>query len=195
MPMLPIIAWLAASAHERIPTTFNLGPDFLAQACQGSLVGLSILSTLGIVLFAIQNLAQQRMENGHYSGAIAEIRDLMRAHDHQSVAMGYGETSGYVLTYLRPLLPVPETFRCDAAALGDMDESGIPIPDATLERLRKGAVKVWLIPRDEVPFAVRECYNNVKPVFSDEFRKTFLDHYERTEQTNYFDVWTYRVPK
>ena len=61
--------------------------------------------------------------------------------------MGYGENAAsYFLSYLSPLLPVQDKFRCDAGPLMDMDASGIPLPGASLPMaaLRRGVVRFWL---------------------------------------------------
>ena len=194
MPLLPITAWLLASAHDRIRSPRYPGRDSLTRACQGSFVGMSLLITSTVVFFGMMDLGPQRLENERFRGATAEIRDFMVEYDHESVAMGYGDQDSYPLTFLRPLLPIPEKLRCDAAALGDMNLSGILIPDATLEALRKGAVRFWLIPRGEEPFTGQDYYEG-KPLFSNEFRKIFLDHYKRTQRNKYFDVWSYQDPR
>ena len=194
MPMLPVVALIFASVHAYAWHETQGDSDPLIRTCLGSVVCLSIVSTLAAVIPVIQSIcvATIKKDAGYnrVTGAIADIRAFAIAHSNESMAMGYGDDSGYSLTSLRPLLPVPNRFLCDAAALMDMDFAKIPVPKATIKKLDSGVVKLWLIPRGQEPFALRNLYD-LTPVFSDEFRGSFRRNYERSGSTKYFDIWSY----
>lgn len=134
--------------------------------------------------------------------ATAVAGDLERVmHDYpgKHIEMGYGEwNSKYELSYLRPALVFAgNPLTIDAVALADMQLSGIDnIPHGTLQYLQECRTQIWLIPKDEPPFAMVNVYSLIDPrvfpkhlLFSDEFRRIFFQQYRKQNSSKYFDIW------
>ncbi|MEQ8172104.1 MAG: hypothetical protein ABRQ38_24675 [Candidatus Eremiobacterota bacterium] len=65
---------------------------------------------------------------------------------------------------------------------------GRDIPEQILNKLKSGYINIWLIPRGSEPFEIRNWDNN-KPLFNEEFKKIFYEHYKCKNQTEYFSIW------
>ena len=128
----------------------------------------------------------------------SDLDVLMKEYPGIPMEMGYGESdlasrlSGY-----RPLLVFAgNPYTLDTAALDDMQLSGLEIPSSTLDYLHSCRTQIWLIPNGEQPFETQNSYSLVdsrlfppRSLFSDDFRRTFLEQYRKRESTKYFDVW------
>ncbi|MGC2662437.1 MAG: hypothetical protein WA324_31105 [Bryobacteraceae bacterium] len=139
--------------------------------------------------------------------AVALLKDvdgIMRTHPQDRIGMGYGETSlvppmpAYASTYVRPALVMagnPLTF--DAAALCDMQLSGVEMPQADTNYMGSCGTTIWLIPKGEPPFSQVNLYSLYGPrvmpqrnLFNAAFRQAFFDHYHKAGSSRFFDIWS-----
>ena len=83
----------------------------------------------------------------------------------------------------------------EANAMGIMQLKGLDIPPSTLAYLQACKTQIWLIPKGETPFGVVNFIELLDvpprrvPLFSDQFRENFLQHYRKQESSRYFDIW------
>jgi hypothetical protein len=67
--------------------------------------------------------------------------------------------------------------------------NGKEIPQETYKALEDGVVAMWLVPRNEQPFAKLNWYAPHEPVFSERFIKHFESLYSVRDHSQYFDLW------
>jgi hypothetical protein len=128
--------------------------------------------------------------------AAADLARFIDAHPNRSIAMGYanyGERS----TFVRPLLVFRNNpYPIDAPAVQEFEMSGLDLPPATIEALRRCAVDIWLMPKDAKPFDGPNKYPSMEyaPLFPESFKHAFVEAYEheRADDTRDFDVWRCR---
>ena len=125
---------------------------------------------------------------------VAEFYELKNRYRGQTLMIGYGENDRHKwYNQLIPLLVFDgNPYLLDIAALNDMGAEGMPLPVATLQAMRDGVTRVWLLPAGHQPFRISNAYVD-KPMFSPEFRDLFMRHYRLVQSTRYFDVWAYRA--
>lgn len=108
-----------------------------------------------------------------------------------AIMVGYGDRETYLL--YRQLVPLMvfdgNPYLFDACALMDMQYSGMKIPDSTINAIKEGEVKIWLIPKGNSPFTLTNYYDHKLSLFDEPFRQTFFANYKLIERTKYFDVW------
>jgi hypothetical protein len=135
------------------------------------------------------------------SRAVAVTSDLdmvMKDHPGAKIEMGYGDWNKYELTYFRPALVFAgNPLTIDPDALDDMQLSGVDnTPRSTLEYLKACKTQIWLIPKGDPPFVMVNVFSLIdsrvfpaRPLFSNEFRRIFFEHYRKQGSSNYFDIW------
>jgi hypothetical protein len=124
----------------------------------------------------------------HESDVVSDISNIMKKYKNNTIEMGYG--GEYGLTFCRPLLVFAKNhYLLDPFSLMDKEFVGLTISQETLSYLTKRKIEIFLIPKGGMPFDLINFLNG-KPLFTDEFKKCFLDNYELEEQTKYFDVWS-----
>jgi 4-amino-4-deoxy-L-arabinose transferase-like glycosyltransferase len=123
--------------------------------------------------------------------AIAEIHAAEIKYAGAPIGMGY-PLQEYPTTFYRVNLVFDgQPYLLDGAALMDMAESNIPLPQATLDALKNGEMRVWLVPAGQEPFTLLSWYSSHKRLFSPEFRQIFFDNYQKQEAGKIFDAWVY----
>jgi hypothetical protein len=85
---------------------------------------------------------------------------------------------------------VESGFVLDAAAMMDMRLSGLAIPPATLDAFRQGVVRLWLIPKGNEAFSLRDGYQR-QDLFGQELRQVFNEHYKKIDEATCFEVWCF----
>lgn len=117
-----------------------------------------------------------------------DIQHILASYPDTTIGMGYG--SNYEATYYRTALVFAgNRILVDAAALMDMQESGLGIPSQTIEALDSCQTQIWLIPKGDKPFEINNFYPPYNQLFSERFKNVFLKRYKLREQTKYFDIW------
>jgi hypothetical protein len=152
-------------------------------------------SPVALFLFAaiFSFLKPDAMEGLQGSKALAaEALELTHRQSATTVQMGYGDTPRSYLTSQSTktalaLNGYPAAI--DAQVTMELRYIGIDGSARWIPDLARCRFALWLLPKDEQPFAVRSYYDN-QPVFSADFRRAFLENYVRTESSDHFDIWT-----
>jgi hypothetical protein len=161
-------------------------------------VGILLPVTFTAVAVAI-TLAQQTsfISTVKQIDAAGPSADVLRfADSHPGAVIQIGYSSDERMTFVRPLLVFrSNTYLLDQPAIQEHQLAGIEIPDATERAFRSCAVTYWLIPKAGEPFSAVNRYPSMhrRPLFGSTFRQAFFDAYERSDRTDYFDVWTCHV--
>jgi hypothetical protein len=82
-------------------------------------------------------------------------------------------------------------FLLDVPAMMDMQKAGLGLPEGTREMMASGRCRIWLIPRGESPFELRNYFEPEGMIFDEEFRRVFQAHYRVVDHSVHFDVWEY----
>ena len=132
----------------------------------------------------------------------ADIGEIMRNHQGQTIEMGYSENEMGSLpddrsNFSPELIFKNNPLTVNAVAVSDIELTGLKIPSSTVDRVRSCSTKIWLIPRDGNPFSTLNAYAAEVPerfpdphLFSASFRKAFFSTYRKTETSRYYDLWT-----
>ncbi|HEU4935569.1 MAG TPA: hypothetical protein VFT39_03880 [Vicinamibacterales bacterium] len=82
-------------------------------------------------------------------------------------------------------------------AIQEHQLAGVDLPQATLNALRSCTVNYWLIPKHREPFSAVNRYpmSQGRALFGSDFRRAFCDSYQRSESTEYLDVWACMTAK
>ncbi len=188
LPFVPLLVYLAIELFQ-IPLKRSriIAPISLSAAIAFTLsIGLAVYST------EVKFLDRMITAPGHR--AIADLDRFMAANPHRTIGMGYGAVSYQLSTYRPQLVFAGNPYLLDSASLMEMQASGLNnTPESTLNALRTCQTEIWLIPQGNAPFQVYSYYPPLQKLFSDEFRKTFAEHYERQSTTEFYDAWVCRA--
>jgi hypothetical protein len=194
LPFYPIVGFLCADIYSRIGNAEPMQFAVFARA----ICWLWLVSTVATRV-PVEVLRTEHNLVARWSLAGAVNQDLVHVmHDHSAerIEMGYSKT--YPLSLYRPILVFAgNPLTLDAVALDDMQLSGLSIPQGTIDYIESCGTQIWLIPRDEAPFVISNIYDDPKVfptrnLFEDRFREAFLDHYQKTGSSNYYDLWSCR---
>lgn len=181
MPFLPLVAHACFELRLRAA--------WPAAGWRGRLAAAWILT---LVFMAVGGQYQVLDEARRYAanrGAAAEIERILADRPGQGVEMGYSGRS-YRLSHLRPLLVFAgNPYTLDAAALMDMQRSGLTLPAATLAHIEACATPLWLVPKGEPPFEMLNIYPPNPPLFDRAFVDAFRRRYAIEDSGDYYDVW------
>ncbi|MCW6034981.1 glycosyltransferase family 39 protein [Spirulina subsalsa FACHB-351] len=160
---------------------------------------ISIIIALTLIVFTANHAGIKGVFVAQYystdvSEVINDLHWILSSYPNQTIGMGYAKHEQYALTHYRSLLVFAgNPLLIDGAALMDMQTDGIEIPQRTLEDLSSCRNQIWLIPKegeqDGEPFAQLNYYLPNPPLFSEEFRQTFLENYEPRRQSQFFTLW------
>ncbi len=156
-----------------------------------AILSVPVLAKLAIEFGVFVRTSERTLTAERVQGraVLADLQAIERAEGNGSIAVGYGGDSTYDLTRYRPVLVFRgNPYLVDAPALMDMQLAGMKIPQRTLSALTSGRIKLWLIPKGDVPFSL-ESYYGPFPVFDEDFQKEFLRNYTRRGQSRFFDLW------
>ncbi|HEY9071483.1 MAG TPA: hypothetical protein VIV61_14585 [Candidatus Ozemobacteraceae bacterium] len=129
----------------------------------------------------------------------AELRDILASHPGMPVSLGYGSrdpalyrSTDYRLSLWHPIVVLAGTpLAFDLPAVMDMTKAGLELPDASIDLLRSGRMKLWIIPRGAAPFLVFNIYEPHTDLFGERFRTAFHRYYRLATPTEHFDLWEY----
>jgi len=183
LPFWPVVLYAVALDRDAVPR------DTRWRAGRAAFV---ITTVLVACLQQIYFIAITRSTAG--GEAVNDLTQFMNANPDRSIAMGYAN-SGERSTFVRPALvfrggPYP----IDAPAVQEFEMSGIDIPKATIDALRRCDVDLWLIPKGAKPFDGPNKYpaTGFAQLFPDSFKQTFFESYEHARDTRAFEVWRCR---
>ncbi len=126
--------------------------------------------------------------------ALAEIQEVRDRYPGEATAMGYGTNETYPWTFCRPVLVFSgQPYLIDAVEVMGYRQSHLPLPQATVDALRDGYIKIWMVPRGGEPFSMRSFYPGHVPMFDERFRQAFRANYEIRDRTAHFDLWVHRT--
>ena len=192
LPFIPVVAFLYAELYLASSRDFAKAKPWLVRYLYACLA-------LVVVVRGVSGMREVAAPCFFWRDVLAakdELRSVLSRYPTRRIAMGYGEAVERV-TYLRPeLVFASNGLLVDEVALSDMSMDGISIPAATVAAMNDCATGVWLIPKDQQPFALPSSFADLypelvgrKPLFSDAFRSAFSQHYAKKKPTLHFDVW------
>jgi hypothetical protein len=133
----------------------------------------------------VATVSQRQVES-----AADDLRRFADAHPSRAIEVGYSDT--WHDSDVRPVLVFrTRRYLIDAPAVQEYRLSGLDVPAATLRAIADCRVQYWLIPKGGDVFALPSAYwpSGPSSVFSDAFRRAFLDAYGRSGATTSFNVW------
>jgi hypothetical protein len=165
----------------------------------------AVLVFLSLVFVILAVTPQKRLHRAildreESSGEAArEVIAILDDHQGKTVQMGYGEdvADTYRLSYFKPLIAFAgNNAIVDGHADTEASFAGIPQSPARITHVAECRTDLWLIPKNETPFALKSYYRGGAAgastdlfIYSDAFRSAFLEAYEKTEAHAFFDVW------
>ncbi len=125
---------------------------------------------------------------------MAEVTTFTARYPGQGMSMGVGSSreNYYTFRYQPALVLRGNPYILDVPAMMDMQKAGRAIPQATRDYMVQGQCPLWLIPRGEEPFELRNWYDPNGMIFDDAFRRVFHAHYRIVDHSEHFDVWAYQ---
>jgi hypothetical protein len=189
IPLLPTGAWLLAALLDRDSLWESRLPFRGLAGSAWAAVLILALANAGFVLCDV-GAVYLRTEPAALDLSMADARALAAKFPGQNVAVGYGENKDFPASFARLALPVQEKLMLDAAALMDMRLSRVGLPPSTVTALSDGAVQVWLIPKNSVPFAMVDLFRH-ESLFSPAFQHVFHQHYRKVAEGQVFAAWHY----
>jgi len=180
---LPLIPVLADALSRLKPRAWVAGITTLP------LLLLGFLATLSVS----HGMAARRGWDLIAADALA----LARQAPTRAVQIGYGETSRsyHIAEFSRAVLTLNGfPARVDAQVLMELSPIGIDGSRRWVAALTRCDIQRWLLPKGQKPFALRNLFYGLGPVFDADFRRTFLNHYRLTASDRYFDIWDCAVP-
>lgn len=178
LPFWPAVLYLLALHAEALPAGFVIATVIVASLQQVYFIGV------------------MRSADDATADAAADVASFVEANPGRAIAMGYAN-AGERWTYVRPAIVFRTGhYPIDAPAVQEFEMSGLPLPEATIEALRRCDTEIWLIPKGATPFDGPNKYPSMqlKPLFPETFRRVFVDTYihDAAHDTRYFDVWRCR---
>lgn len=152
-----------------------------------------LLGVFTAILLVISIPVQKRFFRAlHWQEVAAvqsEIRAIMAAYPDRTIEMGIGQdVRTYPRTFYRTLLVMAgHPYTIDAAPAMEMNMWKIPLSGDLLAMMRGCNTDIWLIPKDEKPFAMTGYYG--APTLDRAFVSAFLASYTKLNSFGYFDVW------
>jgi hypothetical protein len=187
MPFLPVVFYALALHVRAIPDRVRQQAAFRYGGPALALVSVVLAVCQQVFFFAgIAETAGMRF--------VEDLRQFAAAHPDETIAMGYGKT-GERLTFSRASLVFQNgVYLLDAPAIQEYQMSGEELPPQTIAAIAACRVDFFLFPKGSDPFTAENKYPSVRdrPLFSLEFRRVFFDRYERSTETEYFQVWRCR---
>ncbi|MER3434355.1 MAG: hypothetical protein C4288_13240 [Leptolyngbya sp. ERB_1_1] len=186
LPFVPLLVYLAIelfqipiqSKRSKIITPISLS------------VAIAFTVSLCLAVYSTEVKFIDRMTTAPGHRAIADLDRIMATNPNRTIGMGYGAVSYQLSTYRPQLVFAGNPYLLDSASLMEMQASGLNnTPENTLNALRTCHTDIWLVPKGNPPFQVYSYYPPLQKLFSDEFRKTFAEHYDRQFTSEFYDAW------
>lgn len=120
----------------------------------------------------------------------AELNEVMRSRPGMPIQMGVGGpwAEEFRLYYWRDMLIFAgHPYTLDAVNNMELTKLGQTLPAAARQRVADCDTRLWLVPRDEMPFVMQGYYLQV--IYDDAFRKMFYARHKKVGSTKHFDLW------
>ena len=181
MPMIPVAIFLTALRYERV----SVARRRVAQLAAIALVGIVVPTAIHKQLRLWHYL---RSANAN-SLAAQEIKKIISSNS-GLIAMGYTSDKQVRPTFLMPMLVAKKNgiLLIDAAALMDMEFSGLKISKAALDNISKCKIPTIVLPKYGKPWTITNWYNGA-PLFSSEWQSTFQKVYKLKRVGEYFSIY------
>jgi hypothetical protein len=180
LPFIPVLAALDAGVASGARAVLRSAATFRA----AQLVAGFVLAA-GSQAYFLSGL-----HRSDWNGLHRELTVLLEEPALARAQVGYADAGP--ATYLRPLAVFRSgEYLLDAPAIQEHQLSGVAIPVATIARIERCEIPVWILPRGE-PFSAVNAYPQTghRRLFPEPFRKAFLARYVRSQSGRYLDVWT-----
>jgi hypothetical protein len=94
--------------------------------------------------------------------------------------------------YRSLLVMAGHPYSLDFGTAMEFTKLGIPESPGMIEQMANCTTDIWLIPKDELPFALRGYYGQT--VFSKGFQEAFKSRYQPISTKTVYEVWACRKP-
>jgi hypothetical protein len=163
---------------------------------QWLLAGSGIVMLLALAAFSIRSTWVNVIQGCRWRegwALVREVRGLAEKYEGRGMALAAGSSQERYFTtrYQAELVLRGNPYVLDVTSLMFMQKAGQPIPERTREYLAQGRCPLWLVPRGEAPFELRNWYQPHGMIFDAAFRRGFLAHYRIVDRSEHFDVWGY----
>jgi hypothetical protein len=202
LPFIPLFAYLLALVLEwiRVERT-NFRPDKSAKRIEIGFISAALAIAIAMALAITPEAGRlvSTLIKSPSDRVIGDINRIIKEHPNSTIAMGFSQGSGnYELTYYRPLLVFAgNPYPVDAVVMFEMQISGVDTVSAgTLHALETCQTQIWLFPKvTQRPFDLKNFYPPHDIVFSERFRQNFIQHYQKTEESEFFELWACKDKK
>jgi hypothetical protein len=148
-----------------------------------------LLVFLNAVHISIEFVKELRKQNA--SERNLDIQSYFEAHPKDRISVGVGHSFDKSFARLNSVWRgAPYWF--DPAAMIDMNEANLALPEASIELLRSCAINTWLIPHGENPFSFKSYYDDTSMPSTERISQEFQAVYELQDQTKFYDIWNCR---
>lgn len=179
------------------PLTFLIVTKFYAVASStgrqsAEWTAISIVLVMAMLSVPIEKRFFRALDWDQATEIAAEIEAIHLDYPGQKIEIGVGERNeSYRRTFQRTRLVFKgHPYTLDASIIIDTTAWGTFLTDATIEMIRRCETDIWLIPGREQAFTWTGFYG--KDVYGQSFRDAFNVAFEKTEERNFFDVYSCR---
>lgn len=190
VPLLPLLVWVGGYRWFSLALpTRRLILD--QHYWFGALLGASLLTGGALGIYQGQQTFRAILQQDPISSAVySDLRFLMMLWRDKRISMGCGDNrSEFISNHFVPLALEGHPYLLDPVALMEYDKAGMPLPVRTRELIEKANVDVWLIPKGDAPFSMRNPYPPHRPLFDTAFREAFERRYRKIASSHFFDVY------
>ena len=193
LPFVPMLLYAAASMiqHanvEEVVEAFARRPWIQAA---GLAFFLTALISAGYQEAKI--ISSLRQQNPYTRAIYAELGGIMKALPNKTICMGCGRAeSEFISTHFLPLVFANQPYLLDPVSVMDSNASNLPLAHQTRDIMARKVVDVWLIPKDDPPFAMLNPFPPHRPLFDASFQQTFATNYALSGSSQFFDVYVWR---
>ncbi len=158
-----------------------------------ALVGAGILTAASLGAYQGFQIGRATLRQHSISAAIvADLRWIVNVWGAELIVMGCGSNaSEFVSSHFVPLVLRGHPYVLDPTAVMEFEKAGRPLPAATIEMIRSGRIRVWLIPKGDTPFSLLNPYPPHRPLFDTGFRRAFETRYRKAAASRFFDVYVW----
>ena len=122
---------------------------------------------------------------------ISEIREIENTYRGSTVGIGAGDENADLRVLYGPILAFDgQPYTLNVQSVFDTQLGGLDLPEASVRDMKNCGTAIWLIPKNQAPFKVKNGYSESDhQAFSERFRNAFASRYQKVNSLNEFDVW------